>query len=81
MLRSYGLSDHQRTVKWLDHPGLGANQPSVLMGKLNALKLTSVDEIQKVLFLRKMPAHAIVDLRDIPDLPALNERCNEWRVV
>jgi hypothetical protein len=50
----------------LDHPGLGANKPSVLMDKLNTLKPTSVDEIQKVLFLRKMPAHIrdIVNLRD-----------------
>ena len=53
------------------------------MDKLNTLKPTSVDEIQKVLFLRKMPAHIrdIVNLRDFPDLPALTERCNEWRVV
>jgi hypothetical protein len=29
VLPSYGLSDHQRTVKWLDPLGLGENKPSV----------------------------------------------------
>jgi hypothetical protein len=41
----------------LDHPSLGANNPSVLMVQLNSLKPTLVDEIQKVLFLRKMAAY------------------------
>jgi hypothetical protein len=35
VLHSYGLSAHQRTVKWLDHHGLGSNKPSVLMDQLN----------------------------------------------
>jgi hypothetical protein len=77
LLGSYGLSEQQRIIKWLDHPGLGANKPSVLMDQLNALKPTSVKEIQKVLFLRKMPTHTrdIVNLRDFTDLPTLTERC------
>jgi hypothetical protein len=79
VLHSYGLSEHQRIIKWLDHPSLGANKPSVLMDQLNALKPTLVEKIQEVLFLRNMPAYirAIVNLRYFTDLPALTERCNE----
>jgi hypothetical protein len=69
------------TVKWLDHPSLGANKPLVLMDKLNALKPALVDKIQKVL--RKMPAYIrdIVNPRDFPDLPALTDQCNKiWEV-
>jgi hypothetical protein len=54
VLRSYRLSAHQSTVKWLDHRNFGSNKPSVLMDQLNFLKPSSVDKIQKVLFLRKM---------------------------
>jgi hypothetical protein len=49
----------------LDHPGLGANKPLVLMDKLNALKPALVDEIQNVLFLRKMPGVGQGDLRNV----------------
>jgi hypothetical protein len=65
--------------KWLDHPSLGANNPSVLMVLLNALKPTLLDEIQKVLFIRKIAAYVwdIVNLQDFKDLPALTEQCNE----
>jgi hypothetical protein len=72
VLHSYSLSEHQRIIKCLDHPGLGANKPSVLVDQLNALKPTSVEEIQKGPFLRKMPAP-----RDFTNLPALTERCYE----
>jgi hypothetical protein len=74
-LCSYGLSTHQRTVKWLDLPNQGANNPSVLMDQLNPLKPASVEEIQKVLFLRKMPAYIrdVVNPRDFQ----LTERWNK----
>ncbi len=52
------------------------------MDQLNALKPTSVEEIQKVLFLRKMPTHIrdIVNPRDFTELPTLTERCKEiWK--
>jgi hypothetical protein len=45
VLRSYGLGAHQRTIKWLDHPGLGSNKPSVLMDQLKALKPDPLDEV------------------------------------
>jgi hypothetical protein len=57
VLHSYRLSAHQRTAKWLHRPGLGSNKLWVLMDQLNALKPNSVDEIQKVLFLGKMPSY------------------------
>ncbi len=79
VLRSYGLSAHQRTIKWLDHPGLGSNKPWVLMDQLTALKPTSVDKTPKVLFLRKIPTYIqdIVNPQDFQDLLALTEQCNK----
>ncbi len=56
LLRSYGLSASQRTGKWLDHPGLGNNKPSVLWDQLNAPQPATVKEVQTVLFLPKLPA-------------------------
>jgi hypothetical protein len=49
------------------------------MDQLNALKPASVDEVQKVLFLHKMPAYIRdkVNPRDFPDLPPLTEQCNK----
>jgi hypothetical protein len=44
-------------VKWLDHPGIGSNKPSVLWDQLNTLQPATVKEIQTVLFLRKMPRY------------------------
>ncbi len=57
VLRSYSLSEHQKIIKWLDHPGLGAIKPSVLMDLLNTLQPSFIVEVQKILFLRKMPAY------------------------
>jgi hypothetical protein len=54
----------------LDHPGLGTNKPSFLRDQLNTLQPSSMEEIQKVLFLRKMPAY-------IRDMVNLQERCNK----
>jgi hypothetical protein len=79
VLRSYGLSAHQRTVKWLDHPCLGSKKPWVLMDQLDTLKPSSVNKIQRFLFLHKMPNHIrdIVNSRDFQDLSALTEPCEE----
>jgi hypothetical protein len=49
------------------------------MDQLKVLMSFSVDEIQKVLFLRKMPSYIrdIVNPRDFKDLSALTEQCIE----
>jgi hypothetical protein len=57
LLRSYSLSADQKTARRLDHPGLGANKPSVLMDQLTALRPDSLDGVQKVIFFRKMPTY------------------------
>jgi hypothetical protein len=79
VLRSYSLSEHQKIVKWLDHPCLGANKPSVLMDQLNTLQPSFIVEVQKILFLCKMPAYIrdMINLRDFQDLPALTDQCLE----
>jgi hypothetical protein len=79
LLRSYGVSASQRTGKWLDHPGLGNNKPSVLWDQFNALQPATVKEIQTVLFLCKLP-HFIRDLinpREFQDPETLTQWCNE----
>ncbi len=80
VLLSYGLSAYQRTVKWLDYPDLvgSNNRPSVLWDQLNALKPDSVEEVQKVLFLRKMPAYIRdrVNPGGCEDLHALVQWCD-----
>jgi hypothetical protein len=78
LLRSYGLSASQRTAKWLDHPGLGNNKPSVLWDQLNALKPDSLEEVQTVLFLRKLPAYIRdrVNPGGCEDLHALVQWCD-----
>jgi hypothetical protein len=79
VLRSYNLSELQNIVKWFDHPSLDKNKPSVLMNQLNTLQPSSIEEVQKILFLRKMPAyiHDMINLKDFQDLPALKDQCNE----
>jgi hypothetical protein len=82
VLLSYGLCSYQRTVKWLDHPDLvvgSNNRPSVLWDQLNALKPDSVEEVQTVLFLRKLPAYIrdrVVIPRDDQDLSSFVQQCN-----
>jgi hypothetical protein len=70
VLRSYGLSEYQKIVQWLDHPGLGVNKPSVLLDQLNTLQPPSIVEVQKVLFLRKMPTY----IRDMINLKNYHHR-------
>ncbi len=81
-MRSSSLSKHQKIVEWLDHPGLGVNKPSILMDQLNTLQPSSIVEVQKILFLRKMPAYIrdMINLKDFQDLPALTDQCDEiWK--
>jgi hypothetical protein len=79
VLRSYSLSEHQKIVKWLDHLGQGAHKPSVLMDQLNTLQPSSIVEVQKILFLRRMPAYIrdMINVKDFQDLPALTDQCDE----
>jgi hypothetical protein len=79
VLRSYSISEHQKIVKWLDHPGLGAHKPWVLMDQLNTLQPSSIVKVQRILFLRKMPAYIndMINLKDFQDLLALTDQCNE----
>jgi hypothetical protein len=44
------------------------------MDQLNAVKPALADEIQKVQFLRKMPAYIRVNQRDFPDLPTVTKQ-------
>ncbi len=76
VLCSYSLSEHQKIIKWLDHPGLGADKSSVLMDQLTALQPSSIVEVQKILFLRKMPTYIrdMINLKDFQNLPALKDR-------
>ncbi len=63
---STASANMQKIVKWLDHPGQSANKPSVLMDQLNALQPSSIVEVQKIMFLRKMPAYIrnMINLKD-----------------
>jgi hypothetical protein len=79
LLHSYGLSASQRTGKWLDHPGLGNNKPSVLWDQLNALQPATVKEIQTVIFLRKLPSYIrdLINPQEFQDPETLTQQCNE----
>ena len=54
LLESYGYSAAQKTAHLLDHPGQGANKPSILMDQLLALKLDFPEDGIRVLFFRKV---------------------------
>ncbi len=73
LLRSNGLSDEQRTSKWLDYPMCSRDtRPSVLWDNLTALQPATLKEAQIALFLRKLPRHisAPTSRRQEPRRPA-----------
>jgi hypothetical protein len=79
LLRSYGLSDEQRTSKWLDYPMCsGETRPSVLWDNLTALQPATIKEAQTALFLRKMPRHisALINTRSFDTTEEMIQRCN-----
>jgi hypothetical protein len=79
LLRSYGLSDEQRTSKWLDYPMCsGENRPSVLWDNLTALQPATLKEAQVALFLRKLPRHisALINTRSFDTTEEMIQRCN-----
>ncbi len=58
LLESCGMTDEQRTNKWLDYPMCGSEtRPSVLWDNLTALQPASLAEAQVALFIRKLPRH------------------------
>ena len=79
LIRSYGLSDAQKTACLLDHPGLGSNKPSVMWDQLAAMRPDDVDVIMRVLFLRKLPAYIrdVINPKDHHTAQDLTQRCNE----
>jgi hypothetical protein len=79
LLRSYGLSDEQRTSKWLDYPMCsGENRPSVLWDNLTALQPSTLKEAQVALFLCKLPRHisALINTRSLDTTEEMIQRCN-----
>jgi hypothetical protein len=79
LLRSYSLSDEQRTSKWLDYPMCsGETRPSVLRDNLTALQPAMIKEAQTALFLRKLPRHisALINTRSFDTTEEMIQRCN-----
>jgi hypothetical protein len=59
LLESYGMTEEQRTSRWLDYPMCGSKtRPSVLWDNLTALRPKTLDEAQVALFIRKLPRHS-----------------------
>jgi hypothetical protein len=79
LLQSYGLTDEQRTSKWLDYPMCsGDTRPSVLWDNLTALQLATLKDAQVALFLRKLPRHisALINTRSFDTTQEMIQRCN-----
>jgi hypothetical protein len=75
LLESYGMTDEQRTNKWLDYPMCG----SVLWDNLTALQPASLNEAQVALFIRKLPRHisAIINTKSFDTPQEMVRRCNQ----
>jgi hypothetical protein len=79
LLQSYGLTDEQRTSKWLDYPMCsGDTRPSVLWDNLTALQPATLKDAQIALFLRKLPRHisALINTRSFDTTQEMIQRCN-----
>jgi hypothetical protein len=79
LLRSYSLTDEQRTSKWLDYPMCsGDTRPSVLWDNLTALQPATLKEAQVALFLRKLPRHisALINTRSFDTTEEMIQGCN-----
>jgi hypothetical protein len=80
LLESYGMTDKQRTSKWLDYPLCGSEtRPSVLWDNLSALRPASLDEAQVALFIRKLPRHisAMINTKSFDMPQEMVRRCNQ----
>jgi hypothetical protein len=79
LLRSYGLSDEQRTSKWPDYSMCsGETRPSVLWDNLTALQPATIKEAQTTLFLRKVPRHisALINTQSFDTTEEMIQSCN-----
>ena len=55
LLESYGLTEEQKTSRWLDYPMCGGEtRPSVLWDNLTALRPKTLEEAQIALFIRPL---------------------------
>jgi hypothetical protein len=80
LLQSYGLTDEQRTSKWLDYPMCGSDtRPSVLWDNLTALQPATLKEAQIALFIRKLPRHisAMINTKSFDTTLEMLQRCNQ----
>jgi hypothetical protein len=84
LLESYGMTDEQRTNKWIDYPMCGSEtRPLVLWDNLTALQPASLDEAQVALFIRKLPRHisAMINTKSFDTLQEMVRRCNQLWVT
>jgi hypothetical protein len=57
LLESYGLTEEQKTSRWLDYPMCGSEtRPSVLWDNLLALRPKTLDDAQVALFIEQVAA-------------------------
>jgi hypothetical protein len=80
LLESYGLTEEQRTSKWLDYPMCGSEtRPSVLWDNLTALRPKTLEEAQVALFIRKLPRHisAMINTKSFDTPKDMIRRCNQ----
>jgi len=80
LLQSYGMTDEQRTNKWLDYPMCGSDtRPSVLWDNLTALQPATLKDAQIALFIRKLPRHisAMINTKSFDTTLEMVQRCNQ----
>jgi hypothetical protein len=80
LLESYGMTEEQRTSKWLDYPMCSSeNRPSVLWDNLSALRPKTLDDAQVALFIRKLPRHisAMINTKSFDTPQEMVRRCNQ----
>jgi hypothetical protein len=80
LLESYGMTDEQRTNKWMDYPMCGSEtRPSVLWDNLTALQPASLNEAQVALFICKLPRHisAMINMKSFDTPQEMVRRCNQ----
>jgi hypothetical protein len=80
LLESYGLTEEQKTSRWLDYPMCGSEtRPSVLWDNLTALRPKTLEEAQIALFIRKLPRHisAMINTKSFATPKDMIRRCNQ----
>ena len=80
LLESYGLTEEQKTSRWLDYPMCGSEtRPSVLWDNLLALRPKTLDDAQVALFIRKLPRHisAQINTKSFDSPKDMVRRCNQ----